>query len=61
MPSVSGRQHRFFELVAHDKAAAKRLGVPQSVGKEFEKADTGKKFPKDDKPKSKARRRYGDK
>ena len=31
-------------MVAHDPAAAKRLGISQSVGKEFVKADTGKKF-----------------
>ena len=33
-------------LVANDPAAAKRLGVPQSVGKEFMKADKGRKFAK---------------
>jgi hypothetical protein len=44
MPSVSAKQHRFFELVAHNKAASKRLGVPQSVGKDFEKADKGTKL-----------------
>jgi hypothetical protein len=27
------------ELVAHDPAAAKRLDIPQSVGKEFSAAD----------------------
>lgn len=31
-------------MVAHDKAASKRLGIPQSVGKEFTSADKGKKF-----------------
>ena len=31
-------------MVAHDPAAAKRLGIPQSVGKEYVKADKGKKF-----------------
>jgi hypothetical protein len=31
-------------MVAHDPAAAKRLGIPQSVGKEFTKADVGRKF-----------------
>lgn len=44
MPSVSGKQHRFMEMVAHDPAAAKRVGVPQSVGKEFAAADKGKNF-----------------
>ena len=31
-------------MVAHDPAAAKRMGIPQSVGKEFVAADKGKKF-----------------
>ena len=44
MPSVSGKQHRLMALVANNPAAAKRLGVPQSVGKEFMKADKGRKF-----------------
>ena len=44
MPSKSGKQHRFMEMVAHNPAAAKRVGVPQSVGKDFVAADTGKKF-----------------
>ena len=44
MPSISGKQHRLMALVANDPAAAKRLGIPQSVGAEFMKADKGKKF-----------------
>jgi hypothetical protein len=44
MPSKSPRQHRFMELVAHNPAAAKRLGVPQSVGQEFSQADKGRHF-----------------
>lgn len=39
------------ELVAHDPKAAKRVGVPQSVGRDFVMADVGRKFA--DKPKSK--------
>ncbi len=31
-------------MVANDPAAAKRVGVPQSVGQEFMKADKGKRF-----------------
>jgi hypothetical protein len=31
-------------MVANDPAAAKRMGIPQSVGKEFVKADKGKRF-----------------
>lgn len=44
MPSVSGKQHRLMAMVANNPAAAKRVGIPQSVGKEFMKADKGKKF-----------------
>lgn len=46
MPDKSGRQHRFMEMVAHDPGAAKRVGVPRSVGKEFVDADKaeGKQF-----------------
>lgn len=31
-------------MVAHDPKAAKRLKIPQKVGKDFVKADKGKKF-----------------
>jgi hypothetical protein len=31
-------------MIAHNPKAAKRVGVPQSVGKEFVSADKGKKF-----------------
>ena len=44
MPSVSSKQHRFMEAVAHSPAFAKKVGVPQSVGQEFSKADKGRKF-----------------
>jgi hypothetical protein len=44
MPSASGKQHRLMALVANNPAAAKRLGIPQSVGKEFMQADKGRKF-----------------
>ena len=44
MPSVSRKQHNLMEMVAHDPAAAKRVGIPQRVGKEFVAADKGKKF-----------------
>lgn len=46
MPSKSKAQHNLMAMVAHDKKAAKRLGIPQSVGKEYTKADKGKKFAK---------------
>ena len=32
--------------IAHNPAFAKKVGVPQSVGKEFNTADKGKKFSK---------------
>jgi hypothetical protein len=44
MPSASKKQHNLMAMVAHDPAAAKRIGIPQSVGAEFMKADKGKKF-----------------
>jgi hypothetical protein len=46
MPSVSKKQHNLMALVANNPKASKRLGIPQSVGKEFMKADKGKKFSK---------------
>ena len=44
MPSKSKAQHNLMAMVANDPAAAKRVGVPQSVGREFMKADKGKRF-----------------
>ncbi len=44
MPSVSKKQHNFMAAVAHNPAFAKKAGVPQSVGKEFNNADKGKTF-----------------
>jgi hypothetical protein len=32
------------EMVAHDPAAAKRLGIPQKVGRDFSNADKGRHF-----------------
>jgi hypothetical protein len=46
MPSVSKKQHNFMAAVANNPAFAKKAGVPQSVGKEFSKADKGKTFKK---------------
>ena len=34
------------EAIAHNKAFAKKVGVPQKVGQEFSKADKGKTFKK---------------
>lgn len=44
MPSKSAKQHRFMAAIAHSPAFAKKVGVPQSVGKDFNEADKGKKF-----------------
>ena len=44
MPSTSKKQQNFMAAVAHNPAFAKKAGVPQSVGKEFNKADKGKTF-----------------
>jgi len=46
VPSKSKAQHNLMAMVANNPKAAKRLGVSQSVGKEFMKADKrkGKKF-----------------
>lgn len=37
MPATSAKQERFMQAVAHSPAFAKKVGVPQSVGKEFMK------------------------
>ena len=44
MPSVSKKQHNFMNAVAHSPAFAKKVGVPQSVGKDFSTADKSRKF-----------------
>jgi hypothetical protein len=46
MPSASKKQHNFMAAVAHNPAFAKKAGVPQSVGKDFNEADKGRKFSK---------------
>ena len=46
MPSTSKKQHNFMEAVAHSPSFAKKVGVPQSVGKDFSAADKGRKFSK---------------
>ena len=44
MPSTSKKQHNFMAAVANNPSFAKKVGVPQSVGKEFSNADKGRKF-----------------
>jgi hypothetical protein len=39
MPSTSAKQEKFMRAVAHSPKFAKKVGVPQSVGKEFEMKD----------------------
>jgi hypothetical protein len=46
MPSSSKKQHNFMAAIAHNPAFAKKVGIPQSVGKDFNEADKGKKFGK---------------
>jgi hypothetical protein len=46
MPSVSKKQHNFMAAIAHNPAFAKKVGVSQSVGQDFTKADKGRTFRK---------------
>ena len=46
MPSTSAKQHRFMAAIAHSPSFAKKVGVSQSVGKDFDAADKGKTFNK---------------
>ena len=46
MPSTSKKQHNFMAAIANNPAFAKKVGVPQSVGKDFNEADKGRKFSK---------------
>ena len=42
MPSKSPKQARTMAAAAHDPKFAKKVGIPVSVAKEFNAADTGK-------------------
>jgi hypothetical protein len=44
MPSTSKKQHNFMAAIAHSPSFAKKVGVPQSVCKDFNNADKGKTF-----------------
>ena len=44
MPSTSKKQAHLMAAVAHNPAVAKKVGIPQSVGKDFNAADKGRKF-----------------
>lgn len=42
MPSKTPKQARTMRAAAHDRAFAKKVGIPQRVAKEFVKADKKK-------------------
>jgi len=44
MPSKSKKQHNLMAAVANNPKFAKRVGIPQSVGKDYVEADKGRKF-----------------
>lgn len=44
MPSKSEAQHRLMVAVAHNAKFAKKVGIPQSVGRDFAEADKRKKL-----------------
>lgn len=44
MPAASKKQAKFMQAVAHSPEFAKKVGVKQSVGKEFAAADKSKTF-----------------
>ena len=44
MPSTSLKQARTMAAAAHDPQFAKRMGIPQTVAKEFNQADKGKRL-----------------
>jgi len=46
VPSTSKKQRNFMAAIAHSPSFAKKVGVPQSVGKDFNQADKGRKFSK---------------
>jgi len=59
MPSKSPAQHRLMEAAKHNPAFAKKVGVPQSVAREFVAADKGKVSAAKSKSKSKDTHGYG--
>lgn len=44
MPSKTPRQARTMAMAAHNPKLAKKVGIPVSVAKEFNRADTGTKM-----------------
>lgn len=52
MPSKTAKQKRTMAAAAHNPSFAKKMGIPQKVAKEFNRADAGRKAP----PKKKVKR-----
>lgn len=46
MPSKSGKQHRYMEMIAHGGTPRKGKGPSVAVAKEFVAADKGRSFKK---------------
>ena len=44
MPSETAKQARTMAAAAHAPKFAKRMGIPQTVAREFNQADKGKKL-----------------
>lgn len=44
MPSHRDKQRRTMAAAAHDPAFAKRMGIPQSVAKDYNQADKAKRL-----------------
>lgn len=42
MPSKSRKQHKMMEAVKHSPSFAAKVGIPQSVGRDFVAADKAK-------------------
>lgn len=55
MPSRSAKEARLMAAAAHDPKIAKRVGVPVSVAREFNKADAGTGIIKPKRPAGKRR------
>lgn len=45
MPSKTKKQARTMAAAAHSPAFAKKVGIPQKVAKEFNRADIGRYVP----------------
>lgn len=59
MPSKSPAQARLMAAAAHNSAFAQKVGIPQSVAKEFNQADKGSQLLKSAMTTRKLRNRNG--